>query len=108
MMVRFTGPTGTDSSKPLIKPVRPASRMVSAMRKLVHRHFLRLFVILFFDLPANPAGNARTDKTVHKVNREQRGQYVIENLLAQDHNEAEEQGGDNRFGKSAGGTQPER
>ena len=51
---------------------------------------LAFLIVLFFDLTANPAGNARADKTVHQVNGEQGGQNVIEDLLAQDHNEAEE------------------
>src|SRR6266446_1232185 len=108
MIVRFTGPTGTDSSKPLMKPVSPASRIVSAMRTLFHGNLLRLLILFFFDLAANPAGNARSDKTVHQVKREQGWQYVIKNLFPQDHDEPEEQGGDNRFGKSAAGTQAER
>src|ERR1044071_7532379 len=108
MMVRFTGPTGTDSSKPLMKPVRAASRIVSAMRSLVHQRFLCFLVVLFFDLAANPAGNAWADKAVYQVNCEQRRQHVIKDLLPQDHNEAQEQRGDNRFGKSAGGAQPKR
>src|SRR6266446_10932364 len=108
MIVRFTGPTGTDSSKPLMKPVSPASRIVSAMRTLFHGNLLRLLILFFFDLAADPAGNARADKTVHQVKREQGWQYVIQDILPQHHNEAEEQGCDDRFGESAGGTQSER
>src|SRR2546428_1138777 len=92
MIVRLTGPTGIDRSKPLRKPVRPASRMGErlAMRALGRRSLFSFFLVFLLDFPSHLAGDARADETVHEVKREESRQHVIEDLLPQDQNEAQE------------------
>src|SRR5438046_7644764 len=80
MIVRLIGPTGTDSSKPLTQPVKPARTMggSSAMRGSIRRRLLAVFVLLFLDFTANPAGNARSDEPVNQIKGEESRQHVIE------------------------------
>ena len=69
--------------------------------------WLGAFLVLFLDFPAHPARNAGTNETVHEVQREERRQDIIENLLAQNQDEAQEQSGDDGFRERAGGAQSE-
>src|SRR5260221_13591247 len=81
-MDKLIGPTGMERRKPLIKPVRAARRIGG-----------RLYILFFFffDFVANFAGDTRTDEAVNEVQREHGGQDVIEDFLAQDEDQAEDQ-----------------
>src|SRR6266571_1113902 len=110
MMVRLIGPTGIESRKPLRKPVRAATTIggSSAMGASGRRGLLRFLLVFLLDLAAHSAGDARADEAVNQVKREEGWQHVIEDSLPEDQNEAQDQGGDNRFGKRALRAQSER
>src|ERR1043166_9782241 len=116
-MVRLIGPTGTESRKPLRKPVRAATTVGGSgaigvlrgrdpLRSLI---FLCLFlVLLFLDLAAHSARDARAKEAVDQVEREKRRQHVIEDFLAKHQNETQAEGGEDGFGERALGAQAER
>src|SRR5262245_6801837 len=85
MMVRLIGPTGMDSSKPLIKPVRPATRMggsSSIIGSAPHRPVrLRFLVFFLFNLSAHPTRDSWPDETVNEVQSEKGRQHVKKDLL---------------------------
>src|SRR4051812_36163090 len=103
MMVRLTGPTGIERIKPLIKPVSAASRIGgnSGMRAhsgvTVGAGFL---VVLFLDVMAHLARDARPDETINQVEREKGRQHIKENDFVQDNNQAKDKRGNNGLGKS--------
>src|SRR5438309_3841655 len=116
-IVRLTGPTGIDRKKPLTNPVRPAMRIgrSSGIACRVSRGVsgarwrLLLLLLLFLNLMADlPGPKARADKTVDEVAGEKDRQHVEEDDLVEHKDETHEQGSNDRFGESAGGTQAQR
>src|SRR6185312_8542773 len=104
MMVRLTGPTGMASNNALKKPVS-AERTMGCIASIELRQFFFLF--LLFDLMAHPPRNARANEAIDQIKRKKCGQQVIKNLFAEHENQAQEQGRAKRFGKCAGGAQPQ-
>src|SRR6266403_981733 len=114
MIVRLMGPTGMESSRPLTKPVRPASRMGcnsgrSAFLGRGGSGFVLFLLDCFFDLTADLARDARTNEAIDQVKREKRRQDVGENLdlFVQDENQSDEQCCKDRLEEGAGRAQTE-
>src|SRR5208283_63269 len=82
MMVRLTGPTGTERMKPLRNPVTAASRKGWPSISVVGAvHVL----FLLFNFVADLARDARPNKPVKKVNGEHRWQHNGQNEPSQNH-----------------------
>ena len=70
MMVRLIGPTGMERIKPLMNPVRAASRIGwklamhgQAAEIVIRSHFV---IVFLFDFVTHLAGNARANETVNQ------------------------------------------
>src|SRR5579862_9392368 len=72
MMVRLTGPTGTERTKPLRNPVKAARS--EGRRGGMSRGRGAVFVFLFLDFVADFAGNARANKAVEQIEGEDDGE----------------------------------
>src|SRR5665213_2287653 len=73
MMVRLTGPTGTERINPLRKPVRRARRR--GCWPNMSRGGASFVVFFLLDLVAHLAGNAGANEPVKKVQRENYGKH---------------------------------
>src|SRR5665647_1227279 len=105
-MVRLIGPTGIEAKiSAQTKPASTASKTgcVSAMSIRRSR-----FVVVLFDFPAPRARNMRADEAVKQIGGEENRQDVIQNLLAQNQHQTQEQRADDYFQKSCGRAQAKR
>src|SRR3954466_3933287 len=68
-MVMLMGPTGMETTKPLIKPAMPAvKRELNWSIRSVQRFVaVVLILVFFFDFLAHFAGDSRTDEAINQV-----------------------------------------
>src|ERR1700683_3855638 len=99
-MVRLTGPTGTERTKPLTNPVSAASSR--GWSNISKRGIAAvLLFLLFLDIAADLAGDARADEAVEQVDREHDRQDDRQDDLAQQDQGRDKNDGDDGLRKRA-------
>src|SRR5277367_3035640 len=78
-MVRLTGPTGTERMKPLMNPVRKATRLEWSSGISVGG-WTGVVVLFFFDLVPDFSGNLGPDESVKQINGEHHRQDDGQNI----------------------------
>src|SRR5581483_8141747 len=107
MIVKLTGPTGTESSRPKVKPTAAArmSGVGSAMSGIQRG---ALVVFLFFDFVAHLVRDARADEAIEQIDGENEGQDEWEYEIVQNEQQADEDDRDNHLREGAPRFQVER
>src|ERR1035438_6579509 len=91
MMVRLTGPTGMESSRPLKKPVRAESKMDCSSGMWFSMRCVRVVLVFIFNFPAPGARDARPHKSVNQIRREKQRQNKHQDFFTQNDHTADKQ-----------------
>src|ERR1043166_747771 len=104
IMVKLIGPTGTESRKPLTKPVRPATSMggrwnILAPQSGAAAHALDVILAFFFllDFVSDLARDARADEAIDQVNGKQNRQDDLQDFFPEQDQARDEQHDDHHF-----------
>src|SRR5208282_4426888 len=90
IIVKFTGPTGMDSNKPLTKPVSAAMKMAVCSGMILMGR-VRFVLVFLLDFPAPCARDARSHEAIDEIEREERRQHVIKDFFAQNQQTAKKE-----------------